>query len=122
MNVFLWILQILFALHTAMGGIWKFTNPVQAAVPSLSALPNGLWLTLGVLDLLATVVLLVPLLNKSWGFLVPIAALYVIAEMVLFTVVHLSSGNKFNGQVVYWIVVALVAAFVAYARLSLKPL
>lgn len=35
MNITLWILQALLALHTIMGAIWKFTNPAEKAVPSL---------------------------------------------------------------------------------------
>src|SRR6186997_558919 len=108
MNIVLWTLQILFALHTAIGGIWKFTNPTQAAGPSLTAIPSGVWLTLGALDLLAAVALLLPLANKSWASLVFVALIYVILEMLLLTIVHLASGHKFNGQVVYWIVVAVV--------------
>ena len=38
MNILLWILQILLALHTAVGAIWKFSNPAQN-LPSLSAIP-----------------------------------------------------------------------------------
>ena len=42
-NVVLWILQVLLALHTAMGAVWKFSNSEQT-VPSLQAIPHGAWL------------------------------------------------------------------------------
>ena len=45
MNILLWVLQILLALHTAMGAVWKFSNSEQT-VPSLKAIPHGAWLTL----------------------------------------------------------------------------
>lgn len=122
MNILFWTLQILLALHTVMGGIWKFTNPVQTAVPSLAALPNAAWLTLGVLELLAAVALVAPLVNKAWGGLILVAALFIVAEMLLFGVLHLAAGHAFNGQVIYWLVVAAVSGFIAYGRLSLSPL
>jgi hypothetical protein len=122
MNILLWTLQILLALHTIAGGLWKFSQSVGAAVPSLAAIPQGLWVTLGVIELLAAVALIVPIFNKGWGGLVPLAALFIVAEMLLFTIVHLASGNKFNGQPIYWLVVAVVAAFIAYGRFIAKPL
>jgi hypothetical protein len=122
MNILFWTLQVVLALHTVMGGVWKFTNPVQTAVPTLGALPNGLWLALGVIDLLAAVAFVVPAFNKGWSGLIVIAAVYIVAEMLLYTVVHLASGNRFDGSVVYWLVVAALAGFLAYGRLSLSPL
>lgn len=44
MNIFLWTLQILMALHTLMGAVWKFSNSVENTMPSLKAIPNGVWL------------------------------------------------------------------------------
>jgi hypothetical protein len=122
MNTFLWIVQILFALHTAMGAIWKFTNPIQTSAPSLAAMPQGLWILLGVLELAAAAGLVLPLFNKDWAFMIPVAAVFIAAEMVLFGILHFASGHAYNFQVSYWIVVAIVGAFVAWARLSWKPL
>ena len=122
MNVLLWTLQVLLALHTVAGGLWKFSQPVGKAVPSLAAIPQGLWIVLGVVELLAAVALIVPVFNKGWAGLVPFAAIFIVAEMILFTAVHLASGNKFNGQPIYWLVVAVVAAFIAYGRFTIRPL
>ncbi|MCD6023802.1 MAG: hypothetical protein K0Q91_718 [Fibrobacteria bacterium] len=122
MNVLLWILQGLFALHTLMGAIWKFANPAKSAIPTLAAIPHGLWITISVLELLAAAALVVPALNKSWGVLVPIAALFVVAVMALYCVVHLASGSPEYSPLVYWIIVAVVGAFIAYGRLALRPL
>ena len=116
MSVVLWILQILFALHTAMGGVWKFTNPVATSAPSLVAIPTGAWMALGVLDLLAAVGLLLPLFNKSWTSLAVIAALYVLAEMILFIVVQLASGFGVDYHIGYWIVVAVVSVIIVWGR------
>jgi hypothetical protein len=41
MNILLWILQILLALHTAMGAVWKFSHSAEQTMPSLKAIPHG---------------------------------------------------------------------------------
>jgi hypothetical protein len=122
MNVTLWILQILLALHTVAGALWKFSQPVGKAVPTLAAIPQPLWIVLGLVELLAAIALVVPVFNKGWAGLVPLAAVFIVAEMLLFSIVHVASGNKFNGSVVYWLVVAVVGAFIAYGRFVSRPL
>jgi hypothetical protein len=95
---------------------------VQTAVPSLAALPNGPWLALGVLELLAAVALVLPAFNWGWRVLIVWAALFIVAEMLLFCVLHLSSGFPLNGQIVYWLVVAAVSGFLAWGRIGSKSL
>jgi hypothetical protein len=121
MNVFLWVLQVLLALHTAMGAMWKFSNSPES-VPSLSAIPYPVWLGLSVVELLCSLALLSPLFKRSFGKFVPIASGMIAVEMLAFCGVHFASGNGFDGQVIYWLVVAAFCAFIAYGRSSLKPL
>ena len=120
MNIVLWVLQILLALHTAAGAAWKFKH-TERSVVSLRAIPHGVWLGLGVVEFLCVVGLLVPALGASLGVLAPVAALVIVAEMLLFGVVHLASGDKHHSHLVYWLVVAVIAAFIAYGRLALRP-
>jgi hypothetical protein len=120
-NIFLWVVQVLLALHTVMGAVWKFSNSAQA-VPSLKAIPHGAWLAMSVLELLCAVGLVLPALSQRLAILAPVAAACIAAEMVLFCGLHVVSGNAFNGQVIYWIVVAAICVFLAYGRLVLKPL
>jgi hypothetical protein len=121
MNVLLWVLQGLLALHTVMGAVWKFSNSEQA-VPSLNSIPHGAWLTLSVVELLCSVGLVVPAVYKPLALLAPLAAVVIAVEMVLFCGVHLSSGDPNHGPMIYWLVVAAFCAFVAYGRFALKPL
>lgn len=51
MNILLWVLQALLALHTFTGAVWKWSNPEQT-VPSLKAIPHGIWLAMSVADCL----------------------------------------------------------------------
>ena len=121
MNVLLSILQILLALHTALGAAWMSSNS-EKTMPSLGAIPDGVWQSMTVLQLLCAIALIVPLFNKRAAILAPIAAAFVAAEMLFFSGVHLASGSTSMGPVIYWLVVAAVCAFIVYGRLVLKPI
>ncbi len=120
MNILLWVFQILLALHTAMGAVWKFSNSEQA-VPSLKAIPHGVWMGLSVFELLCSLALLIPALSQPLAVLAPIAALSIAGEMLIFSGVHLYSGDANHGHMIYWLVVAAFCGFIAYGRLVLKP-
>lgn len=121
MNIVLWVLQSLLALHTAVGALWKFSNSEQI-VPSLSAIPHGVWLSLSAIELLCAVGLILPALSKRLAILAPIAAAGVAVEMLLFSAVHIASGDANHGPMIYWLIVAAVCAFIVYGRLALEPL
>ena len=121
MNVFLWILQLLLAAHTAMGAVWKFSHSEQT-VPPLQSIPHSVWLALIALELCCSVALVLPAANRQLGLLVPIAALGIAAEMLFFCAVYLHAHATERGQLWYWLVVAAVCAFIAGARLLWRPL
>ncbi|GGB04858.1 hypothetical protein GCM10011491_36230 [Brucella endophytica] len=121
MNILLWVLQVLLALHTATGAVWKFSNPAQT-MPSLSAIPHGVWLGMAVVELICSLCLIVPAVYKPLGFLVPLAALLIAVEMLAFCGLHLASGNRNFGPMGYWLVVAAFCAFIAYGRFAVRPL
>jgi len=121
MNILLWVLQILLALHTIMGAVWKFSNSEQT-VESLKAIPHGLWLALIVIEFLCSICLILPAFKKSLGNLTPIAAICIAAEMIFFSAMHIYSGIANYNQMIYWLVVAVISAFVAYGRFVLKPI
>jgi len=120
MNILLWVLQILLALHTVIGAVWKFSHSEQT-VPSLNAIPHGVWLAMSVLELLCSLGLVLPAFNKSLAILAPIAALCIAAEMLLFSGLHVYSGDSKYGPMVYWLFVAALGALIAYGRFVLKP-
>jgi hypothetical protein len=120
MNMLLWVLQVLLALHTVMGALWKAANPEQT-VPSLKAIPHALWLVLIVIELICSVCLIIPIFNKRMAKLAPVAALVIAAEMLLFCAVHFGSGDRTWGEPFYWLVVAAVSAFIAWGRFARNP-
>ncbi len=120
MNITLWVLQVLLALHTFMGAGWKLSNSEQA-VPSLSAIPHGAWMALVGIEVLCAIGLVVPFFNKGWMIAAVIGAAGIGAEMLLFSGVHLASGTGENGQLIYWLVVFVFCAAIAAGRLLVKP-
>jgi hypothetical protein len=122
MNILLWVLQILLALHTVMGAVWKFSNPAGQSVPSLAAIPHGVWISISIFEFFIAVALIIPAFYRPLAILAPVAALCIVAIMLIYCVVHLFSGEANHSPVMYWIVVAAICAFIAYGRFILKPL
>lgn len=73
-------------------------------------------------ELLLALGLILPAFHKPLTKLAPIAATGVAGEMLLFSVVHLSSGAADHGPMIYWLVVAALCGFIAYGRFVLRPL
>ena len=120
MSIGLWILQALLALHTAIGAGWKLFNSEQA-VPTLAAIPSAAWMALIPLELLCAIGLVIPAVAPSLGWLVPVAAMGIAVEMLVFSGVHLSGGAADNGPMYYWLGVATVCAVIALGRLFVAP-
>jgi hypothetical protein len=66
--------------------------------------------------------LVIPALNKRLAMLALIAAVCIAAEMLLFSGLHIYSGDANYGPMIYWLVVAAICALIAYGRFVLKPL
>lgn len=117
MHIVLIVFQVLLALHTLMGAVWKFTNTIDA-VPTLRALGNPVWRALGIVELVLVAALTLPLFVDGLGWAVAVGAFGIVAEMFLYCGVHLASGSKERGSLAYWLVVAALAAILGVLRLS----
>lgn len=122
MNILLWVLQILLAFHTAIGAVWKFSNTAGETMPALGAIPQGVWLTMSIVELLCALGFIVPAFYKPLAILAPVAALFIVAEMLLFSGLNVFSAPVDYGSLMYWLVVAALCAFLAYGRFTLKPI
>lgn len=89
MNNLLWILQGLGALLYGASGVMKvfLFDKVSVDVPSFGALPKKLWMALGVLELLRTAGLVLPVLHGPVVATV-VAAGVLAAESLVFIWVH----------------------------------
>jgi hypothetical protein len=119
MNILLWVLQILLALHTIMGAVWKFSNPAQT-VPSLNVIPHGIWMTMSVIELICGLALILPAFNKRLAILVPFSVIYIAAEMLFFCLLTIFSVKPDYNHIIYWLIVTAMCAIIAYGRFVRK--
>lgn len=76
---------------------------------------------MSIIELLCSVALILPAISMSMAILAPVAAVCIAAEMLIYCVLHISSGDKNYGPMIYWLVVAAICAFIVYGRFVLKP-
>lgn len=122
MNTLLWVLQVLAALLYGSSGVMKvfMFDKVSRDVPSFGALPRNAWTTLGILELLCTLGLIVPAaLHRQPGLTVLAAALLAL-ESLVFVWVHVSYREV--ASIIMSGVLGLVLAFIAYGRWVLSPI
>ena len=122
MNILLWVLQVLAALLYGSSGVMKvfMFDKISGDVPSFGALPRDAWMTLGIVELVCVVGLIVPSALPWRPFLTVVAAAILATESLVFIGVHVKYGEV--GAIVFSAALGLTMAFVAYGRLVLKPI
>ena len=122
MNMLLWVLQALAALLYGSSGIMKvfMFDKVSQDVPSFGALPRGVWMTLGVLELVCTVGLIVPAAFHWQPRLTVLVATVLAVESLVFVGVHVKY-REITPMILSG-VLGLLLAFIAYGRMVLKPI
>jgi DoxX-like protein len=124
MNVLLWALQVALALLSLAGGVYKvFQYDDIAKVPAGAALSRGGWGAVGVFEILCAVLLVVPAATKWMPALTPLAAAALALESLALALLYAqySLAIAATNPLVYVVVMALMAAFVAYGRYALGP-
>jgi hypothetical protein len=89
-------------------------------VASTQAFPQSVWVVIGLFELLCSAGLLVPAAARIRLPLVAIAATGLAAEALVIGVLHGMHGER--SPMVFTLVLAALAAFVAYGRFAMKPL
>jgi hypothetical protein len=122
MNILLWVLQILAAPLYASSGVMKslFFEKVSKDVPSFGALPRPVWTSLGFLELLGTIALILPGVLHSHTYLTIAAAIVLCVESLLFIWVHMKYTEK--TPIIMSAALGIIMAFVAYGRFAIAPL
>ena len=118
MNVALWIVQGLLAALFLFAGGAKLVLPLDQMVGPV-ALPGWFLRFLGVAEVLGALGLVLPGLLRIRPGLTPLAAAGLVIIMIGATVVTLVGGMV--AVALMNVVVALLAAFVAYGRWRLAP-
>ena len=122
MNILLWVLQVLAALLYGSSGVMKvfMFDKVSQDVRSFGALPREAWMTLGILELVCTVGLIVPAAFHWQPPLTILAATVLAVESLVFVGVHVKYREVM--PMILSGVLGLLMSFIAYGRMVLKPI
>ena len=126
MNAALWTLQALWGFFFSVTGVGKIVcyNPALWSkalreVTWFSAVPQDLFVFIGICELLGGVGLLLPAITRVKPKLTPFAALGLALIMILAAAFHIARG-EFT-FLVSNLVLGGIAAFIAYGRLFRTP-
>ena len=122
MNILLWVLQGLAALLYGSSGVMKvfMFDKISKDVASFGAMPREAWMTLGILELVCTVGLIVPAAINWHALLTILAAAVLAVESLVFVGVHIKYREI--TPLIMSGVLGLLMAFIAYGRMVLKPI
>ncbi|MGW1884616.1 DoxX family protein [Streptomyces sp. NPDC001970] len=117
MNTFLWILQGLVAAVFAMAGLMKATQPKEklaASQPWAEDVSPSAIKSIGIVELLGAVGLILPAALGSATFLTPLAATGLAVVMIFAAGAH--ARRKEYGNIVVNVVLLAMTAVVAWGR------
>jgi hypothetical protein len=118
----LWVLQVLAALLYGSSGVMKvfMFDKVSQDVRSFGALPRKAWMTLGIVELVCAVGLIVPAAFHWRSPLTILAATVLAVESLLFVWVHVKYREV--APMILSGVLGLLMTFIAYGRMVLQPI
>ncbi len=120
MNIILWVLQVLLAALFMWHG-WLFLAPPAELVEIMNAeFPLWFRISLWVIEVLASVGLILPGVTRIMPWLIPFTAMGLMIVMVCATILHSYKGQ--TGSAVTTAVVFVILVFVAYMRWKVKPI
>jgi uncharacterized membrane protein YphA (DoxX/SURF4 family) len=123
MNAAVWVLQILLALAFLLAGVMKSTRPRQQLATSMGWVEDfsdNTVKTIGVLEVLAGIGLLLPAVTGVATVLVPLAAVGLALLMLLAALTHRRRGE--SQMIGINAVLLVLAVVVAWARFGPYPL
>jgi uncharacterized membrane protein YphA (DoxX/SURF4 family) len=122
MNTLLWVLQILAALMYGASGVMKvfMFDKISQDVASFGALPREVWMTLGIIELVCVIGLIVPAAVHWRPQLTILAAVVLALESLVFIGVHVKYREV--APIIMSAVLGLLMLSIAYGRMFLKPI
>jgi putative oxidoreductase len=122
MNILLWVLQVVLGLYFVMVGVSHFIVP--PGLPDMMSWMYELSPTLhtisGLAEILGGLGLILPGVTKIQTRLTTLAGLGLVLVMIGAIVWHLQRGETSN--IMFNVILAIVAGFIAYGRWKLSPL
>ena len=123
MNIALWVVQVVLALGfvgAAFNHITRRDRPGRG-MEWMQAVPKRLLTTIGVLEILGAIGLIVPAATKILPILTPVAAASLAVLMLFAAIFHARRPGEMQ-NLVFNVVLGALAAFVAYGRFVLEPI
>jgi len=118
-NVGLWVLQVLLGLFFVLAsGAPKLVIPIEM-LPMPIPIPTPLFMTIGVLEILGGLGLILPAVTKIKTGLVPLAAAGLVLVCIGGAAYQIAAGEP--GNAVFALGLGAVCAFVGYGRWMLVP-
>ena len=128
MNIALWTLQALSGIFWSVTGFGKVLclnqavwNQTLPRVPWFSAVPQGLFVFIGVCEFLGGVGLILPAMTGVKPKLTSFAAIGLALVMILAAGFHIMRG-EYSSFLPLNLVLAGISAFIAYGRLFVRPI
>ena len=119
-NIVLWIVQMLLAVAFLAHGLMFLNPPAELVAVMDASIPRSFRYFLGVMEVAAAAGLTLPALTRIMPFLVGWAAIGVMIVTSSATVLHAMRHEY--GSAVTTFVLLLLAAFVAYQRVRVRPI
>ena len=129
MNAVLWTAQVLWGVFFSFTGFGKmmcfrpdvWNHTLHQPVAWFSAVPQGLFVFIGICEFLGGVGLILPAMTRVRPKLTPLAGIGLALVMLLAALFHIVRGED-SFFVPMNLLLAAVAAFIAYGRFISKPL
>jgi len=122
LNIGLWVAQVLLAALFLMSGTMKLVTPIEEIVKNAPWAADYPWLVrfIGISELAGSIGLILPSLLRIKPSLTPLAALGLLVIMILAAGLHAVEGEY--SHAIPCIVIALIAAFIAWGRSKKAPI
>jgi hypothetical protein len=122
MNILLWLIQIALALLYFAGGAYKVFSFDELA-NQMTVLSRDGWRTLGALEMVGAVLLVVPAATRWMPALTALAAAVLALETLAIGGLYARYSLKLaaTNPMVWAVAMGLGAAFVAYGRYAVRP-
>jgi uncharacterized membrane protein YphA (DoxX/SURF4 family) len=119
-DIVLWVVQVLLAMAFLAHGLMFLNPPAELVAVMDASLPRWFRYFLGVMEVAAAIGLTLPGLTRIMPFLVGWAAIGIMIVVSSATVLH--ATRQEYGSAVTTFVLLLLATFVAYMRVRVRPI
>ena len=122
MNILLWVLQVLAALLFSASGVMKIFmfDKISQEDRAFGVLPQPAWTTMGIVELVCVVGLIVPAVLRWQPQLTVLAAAILALETLVFIAVHVKTRDIV--PILISAALGVIMAFIAYGRMVLNPI